>query len=61
MNVTESESNHDHLDQMSVASLYHLSCNMPKTELFDQYEQALKWLMKNEFVGETVQPLRLDI
>ena len=40
----------DHtLDQQSLAGLYHLTCAMAKTELFDQYTQALKWLMRREF------------
>lgn len=38
------------LDQRSLASLYHLSCSRDKTEVFDHYEQALKWLMRAEFV-----------
>ncbi len=39
----------DSLDQLSLAGLYHMSCSMDKTELFDQYDQALKWLMRREF------------
>ena len=38
------------LDHRSLASLYHLSCSRNKTELFDHYERALKWLMRTEFV-----------
>ena len=37
------------LDEKSLAGLYHLSCAMDKTELFDHYDQALKWLMRREF------------
>ena len=45
----------DHsLDQASVASLFHLSCAMEQTELFDHYDQALKWLMRREFVQTAV-------
>lgn len=40
----------DSLDQRSLASLYHLSCSRDKTEVFDHYERALKWLMRAEFV-----------
>ncbi len=41
----------DHsLEQAAVASLFHLSCAMEQTELFDRYDQALKWLMRREFV-----------
>ncbi len=45
----------DHsLDQAAVANLFHLSCAMEQTELFDQYDQALKWLMRREFVQTAV-------
>ena len=37
------------LDSLALAGLYHMSCSMTKTELFDQYDQALKWLMRKEF------------
>ncbi|MEM9620843.1 MAG: hypothetical protein AAF993_04290 [Pseudomonadota bacterium] len=39
----------DSLDQNSLAGLYHICCSMERTELFDQYDQALKWLMRREF------------
>ena len=39
----------DSLSEPELAGLYHLSCAMDKTELFDQYDQALKWLMRREF------------
>lgn len=39
----------DSLDQLSLAGLYHICCSMDRTELFDQYDQALKWLMRREF------------
>ncbi len=39
----------DSLDRLSLAGLYHMSCSMDKTEVFDQYDQALKWLMRREF------------
>jgi hypothetical protein len=38
------------LDDQSCAALYHLTCSMDRTELFDHYDQALKWLMRREFV-----------
>ena len=37
------------LDQHSLAGLYHISCSMEQTEVFDDYENALKWLMRREF------------
>ena len=40
----------DSLDQHSLAGLYHVSCSMDQTEVFDDYEHALKWLMRREFV-----------
>jgi len=39
----------DSLDTSIMASLFHVTCAMEKTELFDQYDQALKWLMRREF------------
>ena len=39
----------DSLDADSVAGLFHLSCSMDNTELFDHYDQAIKWLMRREF------------
>ena len=45
----------DSLDRGSLAALYHLTCRMDRTELFDDFEQALKWLVKREFV----EPIRL--
>ena len=37
------------LDEGALAGLYHMSCSMEQTELFDSYEQGLKWLMRREF------------
>lgn len=37
------------LNEAELAGLFHLSCAMDKTELFDHYDQALKWLMRREF------------
>ena len=31
------------LDERTLADLYHMSCGMEDTEIFDQYDQALKW------------------
>lgn len=39
----------DRMDEQVLARLYHLSSRTEKTELFDQYNQALKWLMRKEF------------
>ena len=42
----------DHtLEQAAVAGLYHISCAMERTEMFDQYDHALRWLMRREFVA----------
>ena len=41
----------DDMDSKVLARLYHLSSQMEKTELFDQYQHALKWLMRNEFAN----------
>jgi len=35
-----------------LASIYHLVCTLDQTELFDHYDQALKWLMRREFVAK---------
>jgi hypothetical protein len=43
----------DSLDRRTLANLYHLACNMSHTELFDHYEQALKWLMRREFADRS--------
>jgi len=37
------------LEEGALAGLYHMSCSMDRTELFDNYEQGLKWLMRREF------------
>ena len=39
----------DSLDRKSLASLYHLTSRMPMTELFDDYNTAMRWLMRREF------------
>ena len=39
----------DKLEPELISSLYLWSCNLDKTEIFDQYNQALKWLMRKEF------------
>jgi hypothetical protein len=36
-------------DSKSIASMFRLTCAMHKTELFDNYDQALRWLMRREF------------
>ncbi|MEM7079065.1 MAG: hypothetical protein AAF513_10595 [Pseudomonadota bacterium] len=42
----------DALDHRKLASIYLLVCNLPDTELFEQYEHALKWLLRKEFVPQ---------
>lgn len=37
-----------------LASIYHLICTLEQTELFDHYDQALKWLMRREFVAKAL-------
>ena len=39
------------IERQTLARWYHLSSRMDKTELFDQYHQALKWLMHHEFAN----------
>lgn len=39
----------DQLEPDLISALYLWSCNLEKTEIFDQYNQALKWLMRREF------------
>ena len=40
----------DDLDASLCADIYRLTCAIPKAELFENYDQALKWLMRREFV-----------
>ena len=35
------------------AGIYWLSCTLDNTEMFECYNQALKWLMKREFASQT--------
>lgn len=41
----------DSLGRKEIAALYHLVCAMDRTELFDDYELALKWIMRLEFAN----------
>ena len=41
----------DSIASEMLASIYHLICTLEQTELFDHYEQALKWLMWREFAS----------
>ena len=34
------------------AGIYRLSCTLNHSELFEDYDQALKWLMKREFAKQ---------
>ncbi len=36
------------------AAIYWLACAVGGTEVFDDYDHALKWLIRKEFVGEPV-------
>ncbi len=37
------------------AAIYWLACALGGTEVFDDYEHALKWLIRREFAGTTPQ------
>ena len=37
------------------AGIYRLSCTLNHSELFEDYDQALKWLMKREFANKDAQ------
>ena len=39
----------DSLDTRSLAALYHLISRVDMAEMFDNYDQALRWLMRKEF------------
>ena len=39
----------DSLDNKSTAALYHLCSQFRHVEMFDNYELALRWLMRTEF------------
>lgn len=41
------------LDQTSLAALYHLTSRVVLGELFDDYNLALRWLMRREFASRT--------
>ena len=39
----------DGLDPRLCADLYRLTCMLSRAELFEDYEQALKWIMRRDF------------
>ena len=39
------------------AGMYWLSCGLDSAELFDDYDQALRWLIKREFYHSSARPL----
>ncbi len=42
----------DHeMDRKLAAAIYWLSCALGHCEMFDDYDHALKWLIKREFAG----------
>ena len=43
----------DSLTNELIAAIYHLVCTLEKTELFDRYDHAIKWLMRREFAAKT--------
>lgn len=40
----------DDLDAGLCAQVYRVTCTIARAELFEDYEQALKWIMRREFV-----------
>jgi hypothetical protein len=44
----------DHLTNDLLAAIYHLVCALEQTELFDHYDQAIKWLMRREFAAKAL-------
>ncbi|NKC00585.1 MAG: hypothetical protein GKR90_19125 [Pseudomonadales bacterium] len=44
----------DELDRFRMAAIFHLTCQLPRTELFDYFDHAIRWLIRNEFV----EPIR---
>ncbi len=42
------------LDTELCAGIYWLSCTLEHSEMFECYDQALKWLMKREFANNEV-------
>jgi hypothetical protein len=45
----------DKLDRFSVAAIFHLTCQLPQTELFDHFDDAIRWLIRREFVTRSDQ------
>ncbi len=41
----------DSLDRQALAGLYRIVSNLDKTELFDEYDLAIRWLIRREFAG----------
>lgn len=46
----------DGLDQEAIAAIFYVTCQLPRTELFDSYEQALRWLIRHEVGGSIRMP-----
>lgn len=44
------------LPQPDVAALYRMSCLIERAELFDDYDQALRWLIRRAFAGTEPPP-----
>ena len=42
---------HDGLSTAECASLYRVLCDLANAELFDDYDLAMRWVMKREFVA----------
>ena len=44
----------DQLSTAECASLYRVLCDLANAELFDDYDLAMRWVMKREFVSGSV-------
>lgn len=44
------------LPQLDVAALYRVSCMIDRAEMFDDYDQALRWLIRRAFAGVEPPP-----
>ncbi len=41
----------DNLQAQECAQFYQITCTLARSELFDDYKQALRWLIRREFVS----------
>jgi hypothetical protein len=50
----------DHLESRHCADIYLLTCAIHDAELFADYDQALRWLMRRAFAGATLSAEQQD-